>query len=334
MIRLAYAVPPSVRLATSPAWELVGYGRAIAQSAHPVVPGEMLQRWRRETGGLGLDALWSALAHPQFVPGFLVPAPEEPFGSIARDLRRVGEAPPEEVASGLRTVQAHATANGGPYPVLARGIERPEDFRETLIEQMRTFWEAVVAPHWAAHLAMLESEVLTRSRQLALHGARSLLDNLHDDAGWDGEDLVVDCGAIDLAVGGTPDLLLVPSIFVWPKIFVSPPGERGCSVLYYPARGAATLFLESGRSEAAGAPAALERLLGRSRARILRALDEAATTTELASRFELSPGAVSQHLRRLDALGLVRRTRVGRRVYYERVARGDDLIRLFGGGAS
>jgi DNA-binding transcriptional ArsR family regulator len=298
-----------------------------------VVPGGVLERWREHAEKVRLDAVEAALAHPQFVPGFLVPAPREPFGSIAKDLRRIAQAPAGEVVAALRTVQEHHRAQGEPSALLDRALARPESFRNALIEQLRALWKVLVAPCWDAHLAMLEGDVLTRGRRLALHGTRDLLDSLHDDTGWCGTDLLVDCDAIDLTVPGTADLLLVPSVFAWPKVFVRPPEGGDPTVLYYPARGAATLFLEQGGSDRASAPAALERLLGTNRARILSALDHATTTTELATRFALTAGGVSQHLSHLSALGLVRRTRVGRRVYYERVPRGDRMLRLFGAGA-
>lgn len=329
MIRLTYERPPSVRIATSPAWELIGYARAIQRGSHAVVPPERLGSWRQKLRGVDLGALFAALAHPQYVPSFLVPVPVSPFGSIADDLGRIGRTDLEAVLCDIAPVRAHAPDDGDAARVLARGLEDPSTFRDTAAEQMRVLWDAVVGSGWQAHAAMLEREVLTRGRALALHGARSLLEELHGDAGWDGGDLVVSCGAIDLVVAGTPELLLVPSVFAWPKVFVAPPDERGTGVLYYPARGAATLFPGHDSSEDLRAPAALDGLLGRSRARILRGLADAATTTELSSRFALSASGVSQHLARLDALGLVRRTRVGRRVYYERSPRGEGLVGLF-----
>lgn len=331
MIRLTYARPPSVRIATSPAWELVGYARVILWGANPVVPAEHLAAWRRRLRGVHLDALFAALANPQYIPSFLVPAPVSPFGSIADELRRIGQTAPEEVLNSIDPVRTHASDAGGPADALPWNLEDPIGFRDAAVEQMRLLWDVVVAPGWDAHAAMLEREVLTRGRTLALHGARNLLDELHDDARWVGDDLVVACDAIDLVVAGTPEILIIPSIFVWPKIFVAPPDEHGSSVLFYPARGAATLLSGSDRSEPSGAPAALGDLLGQNSARILRVLGDAATTTELASRFALSASGISQHLGRLHMLGLIRRTRIGRRVYYERSPRGESLVELFDG---
>ena len=61
------------------------------------------------------------------------------------------------------------------------------------------------------------------------------------------------------------------------------------------------------------------------RASILTALAEPATTTTLARGMRLSPGAVSQHLSILYSSGLVSRTRVAGTVLYRRTARGDVM---------
>ncbi|MCZ0991453.1 metalloregulator ArsR/SmtB family transcription factor [Streptomyces diastatochromogenes] len=94
-------------------------------------------------------------------------------------------------------------------------------------------------------------------------------------------------------------------------------------VLIYPARGRATL------SEAPPpvTDRALIRLLGHPRARLLSLLAEPASTTELAHRLDVTPGAVSQHLAVLYDAGLLSRTRSGRTVRYARTALGNELCR-------
>jgi DNA-binding transcriptional ArsR family regulator len=63
--------------------------------------------------------------------------------------------------------------------------------------------------------------------------------------------------------------------------------------------------------------AAVESLLGAPRTRLLSALRSPATTSALAGRFGVTPGAVSQHLAVLYRGGLVDRQRSGRTVLYQ-----------------
>ena len=80
------------------------------------------------------------------------------------------------------------------------------------------------------------------------------------------------------------------------------------------AAAAATVW-EDGPCRAA--PEAVDELLGPARARLLIALRSPATTTALARRLGVTPGAVSQHLAVLHRAGLVDRQRSGRTVLYQ-----------------
>jgi DNA-binding transcriptional ArsR family regulator len=77
-------------------------------------------------------------------------------------------------------------------------------------------------------------------------------------------------------------------------------------------------------------PGALDALLGRRRAAILRALRAPATTQDLAARLRASPAGVSEHLGVLRRAGLVRPQRDGRRVLYARTAAGEGVMRAPG----
>jgi len=81
------------------------------------------------------------------------------------------------------------------------------------------------------------------------------------------------------------------------------------------------------------APAALVRVVGRSRARLLTALDAPRLTTELARRLDLTAGAVSRHLSALRAAGLVSATHHGREVLYLRTEPAERLLTSAAGRA-
>jgi DNA-binding transcriptional ArsR family regulator len=97
--------------------------------------------------------------------------------------------------------------------------------------------------------------------------------------------------------------------------------------LIYPARGIAGLW----QPPATQPPIALGRLLGRTRARLLLALAEPASTAILARRLGHSPSGVSEHLAALRDAWLLTSHRVGHQVVYERTPLG---IALAGAAAS
>jgi DNA-binding transcriptional ArsR family regulator len=152
-------------------------------------------------------------------------------------------------------------------------------------------------------------------------GAQAAFTDLHPTVSWEDGALHVHPtkkapADVDLAGRG---LLLVPAVFTWPNVWprTDPPWDPA---LVYPPPGIADLWAPDGRREDA-----LESLLGRRRAQVLRQLDRPASTLELARRMGVSAASVSEHLTILRHAGLVTRRREGRRVIYARTATGDDL---------
>lgn len=78
--------------------------------------------------------------------------------------------------------------------------------------------------------------------------------------------------------------------------------------------------------QAVGDP--LESVTGPVRAQILRATGRPATMSDLARDACLVPSALTYHVGRLTAAGLVRRERRGRHVWITRTSRGTELIAL------
>ena len=181
-------------------------------------------------------------------------------------------------------------------------------------------WHELLAPDWPQVRAVCERDVVHRAGQLGRVGWAAALDGLHPRVRWRS-------GGIDVLrftdqrvrLGGQ-GLLLVPSVFVWPGVAVHT-DEPWPRTLIYPARGSAALWQRPPVVE----PDALADLLGRSRARLLVALDEPASTTQLAASLDLAVGAVGDHLTVLRRAGLLRRARSGRSVLYQRTPLGDAV---------
>jgi DNA-binding transcriptional ArsR family regulator len=198
-------------------------------------------------------------------------------------------------------------------------------------------WRALLEPEWRTLRAILERDVVYRAGQLTLRGWAAALGDLHPDLSWE-QGRIVLCrmqGDADAALGGR-GLLFVPSVFVWPKLALrlDPPWPPA---LVYPARGVAALWGQPGRAAPGRAVpgrippgrerpgTALDRLLGPSRAAILIALEEPASTTQLVAALGRSLGGIGDHLAVLREAGLISRARSGRSVLYRRTPVGDAL---------
>src|SRR5262249_30270850 len=94
------------------------------------------------------------------------------------------------------------------------------------------------------------------------------------------------------------------------------------AALIYPARGIAALW----EAPATATSGALSALVGRTRAVLLAALDQPASTTQLARSLGLATGAVGDHLATLHRAALLTKARSGRSVLYRRPPLGDALV--------
>lgn len=194
-----------------------------------------------------------------------------------------------------------------------------------LADFLRRYWDRALAHHWPRLKALLETDVMYRARILALHGPEALLDSLGPGAKgarFAGRTLTLSkyVGEATTTLAGH-GLLLVPSAFV--SSLMTLPWQEA---LQYQVRGVAGLW----QPALPDPSAALALLLGEARARLLMCLAVPATTTELARRFSVTPGAVSQQLGWLAQTGLVTTRRRGREVYYEASDIGRGLLEAYG----
>ncbi|MFF3848879.1 ArsR family transcriptional regulator [Streptomyces sp. NPDC002328] len=285
--------------------------------------------WLRRIGprldALDRELLTALVAPWLWVPDFLTPRPDRARPVFADELDRVRETPPEVVAADLRA--AYRTEDALP-PVVARGLARPDRLLVRLTDALDAYWHTCLAPDWWPRAqSVLEADLAYRGRVLAERGAAELLPGLDGRLSWTGSHLRVDTrdflGQVpwaDISVAGR-GMVLLPTLFARGAQFLIDPARP--PVLIYPARGRATLA----EQPPPVSDQALVRLLGRARTRLLLLLAEPASTTELAHRLEVTPGAVSQHLAILHDVGLLTRTRHGRTVRYVRSPLGDDLCR-------
>ncbi|WP_188192973.1 DUF5937 family protein [Nonomuraea sp. SYSU D8015] len=302
-----------IRFAFSPMWELVASLRTLQQPARQSIHLPWLKAVRPRLAGLDLAELFALVPPAGYLADFITPPPDTPMPDFAAELGRVRRTSPERA-------RAEAAAVRGTDPaVIERFMADPEAGVARVADALAAYWETCFAEYWPRVYALLERDVLRRSRQLAQGGARELFAGLDPAVTWTGERLIIDrpwCTTGGLHGDG---LLLVPSAFYWPSVAVmSAPYQ---SMLVYPVRGVGTLW-EQGPPPA---PEALAALIGRSRAQILLALAEPSTTSALAARMSLTPGAVSQHLGVLSGGGLAVGMRVGKQVVYRRTPTGDVL---------
>ncbi|WP_372411256.1 DUF5937 family protein [Streptomyces luteireticuli] len=312
------------RFALSPLWEVVASVRVLKGADEQGLHHPWAERVRPRLAAADADLapLFDLVPVPARspwsgrVPGFICPAPATPLPSLAVELEAVKATPP---------VLLHTTAEVPPARMAAlRADPRRELGR--LAEAIEAYWELALAPYWPRVLTLLENDIRYRAGRLVEGGAQHLFADLDPQVCWADGTLHLEHrtfhGMRRLDGRG---LLLVPSAFVWPRVF-SVLNEPWQPSLRYPPRGVGTLW----HTRPAPVSEALAGVVGRSRAAILAQLAAPASTTDLAHRTGLTPGGVSQHLAALRAAGLVGAHRAGRHVLYARTRAGETLVTAAG----
>jgi DNA-binding transcriptional ArsR family regulator len=252
-----------------------------------------------------------------YVPDFLTPPPISPGRTVDDDLADVAATPP-----GRLHAELELTYRGRHPPAVVQQAlsDGDQDFLDHLAGALRRYWTVAVAPYWPEIRGVLERDILYRGRTLAQHGAAKTIAQLHRDLAWNKSCVQIDKPySIDVE-WAEQGLLFSPSVFGGSGLYlVDAPSHQ--PVVYHPARGIDGLWPAATRS-----PDGLSaELIGATRAAILADLDVPRSTSELAARQRLSPGAVSYHLGVLHREGLLDRTRHGRIVLYQRTTKSNPL---------
>lgn len=304
----------NTRFAISPLWEAVAAVRTLKYPGQHPLHRRWAEAVRPRLDASGLDITGprlrplSELVGPRLIAAFACPPPTSPSPDLDLELAAL------RLQSHDRVAADRAALGLPPDPDPQAGLDR-------LAETVAEFWDVALAPYWPRVRTLLDGDILYRARLLASGGAHRLFADLSPGITWLGDQLHVPRnrpGTVPLDGRG---LLLVPSAFTWPKLFsLTAPGLQ--PLLRYPARGVGTLWERTERDT----PAALAKVLGQSRARLLALLDEPAATGDLAVRAGLSAGGTSQHLTALRDAGLVSAHRTGRHVLYARTEIAEALL--------
>lgn len=303
----------ATRFAISPLGEAIDSFVALRfPDEHP-----LLLPWIREVEsrveGLDTDLLDRLITYPfshqrqgsRMYADFLVSYPRHTMVTIEEELDELAATPPEAVFQDIRA--NYGALDPEPFRIF---MDAPADAMRSLAEELRAYWDAAMAPGWSAIRTVLENDVLYRAHLLTDSGLAQLLASFGREYAFDGEHLTIEGlfeGACDVewSLSGQ-GIVLAPSVFKNSAGFSITPGR---AILRYRARGVAMAFNESPfRPEEA-----LVGLIGRPRAALLMRLGMPATTSDLASHFGVTPGAISQQLAFLKGAGLATTRRAGSR---------------------
>ncbi|MCG5219181.1 helix-turn-helix domain-containing protein [Streptosporangium sp. KLBMP 9127] len=282
-------------------------------------------RGRLTPGRLGL--LREVIGLGGYLPDFLLPVAAGGSSSLDEELHALVSTPTGVIREELTSAITGAKRAGVVDPALPLATRlldaRGEDaYLATLADELRTYWNAALAPFWDGLRADLESGFDHRARLLAADGVQAAIADMSRHFTWSGDTLLIDIPPRARLTAGS-GLWCVGSVFMRDRILMSSRPDDTVAI-YFPAGGRAAA---SGRHPLRQASRDLTDLLGATRAALLADLDITHTTADLARRHQLSAGTVSHHLGILHKAGFLDRGRDGKRVLYRRSPLGNALTR-------
>lgn len=310
--------------------------RDVAFSSSPlweILLSRLALRWpaRHSAHTWWIEQVRPADAHPSFaqhravldavvrpytwLPGFLMPCHLPIARTWSAEREMILETPPERVRLDLEGL-----AERGPLPDLTLTLmAEPSVGLRRIIDAVDAWWELAIEPYWARITALLDADIQHRRHTLYTRSPRQLFSSIDRRLRWDGTNLHLPSESGTQCQHPTTGLTLIPSAFLdhRPLTTLDSPSPR---LMFYPARNVGDLW-----ANLPSTPPNLERLLGASRAQLLRLLSTPQTTTKLADITQLAPASVSFHLGILLDAHLVQSQRVGRNVLYTTTPLGRDL---------
>ncbi|MFC4472495.1 ArsR/SmtB family transcription factor [Streptomyces xiangluensis] len=257
-----------------------------------------------------------APASASYWPDFLTP------GASADGLETALEALQATPRLQLRQ-EMNRLADTHPLPRWAHRLARGErNWMEEVATAFRLVHRTIIRPDWAGTARTTEADRALRTRVLLDRGVHGLLDSFRPLMDWRPPVLHVRYPEDrDLHLGGR-GMRLIPSHFCWntPIALADPtlPQVLAYPVAHPPAWAPAVTHDRR--------PEALATLLGRTRARVLAALDTTATTGELAQRLNISAPSASEHVAALREVNLSHSQRAGAQVIHTLTPLGTALL--------
>ncbi|MGC4745790.1 ArsR/SmtB family transcription factor [Micromonospora sp. DT201] len=230
-------------------------------------------------------------------------------------------------AQRIRAEATAAYAQAAVTPLRQRFAAADPEVLDLFGGAVRTWFDAVLAPHWSDLVSAYRQQVTCASQRLAQHGLDGLFAGLHPAIRWREPVLEVRTWWDGDLLGTGHGLILLPSPLAGPRprVLVEPGHPI---LLVYPA-------VMVARGATAGADS-LGRLLGVTRALVLRRLaaEGGLTTTVLSRAVGISLSSASEHATALRSAGLVASEREGGAVRHHLTVLGAELLRGSSGDSS
>ncbi len=323
MLRIHFTPEDMARVKVAPGpdflWEITNSVQTLQRTDGERVFGTW-RRWVRPRLPQGRRLLSALLPPYGYSPDFLTPTSGDRT-TLQAAIDTLLATPRQRLRTELTRLAASA-----PLPRWTRALaEGDADTLARLGDALHAYQAQVLLPHWQHIRADIEADRARRLQSLMDGGTEGLLAGLGPDTRWCPPVLEVTYPVdqhLHLAGRG---LVLQPSFFCWPAPTTLADGKLP-PVLVHPIQHTAGWASRlAGPTPVAGRDP-LGRLLGRTRAELLRAARTGCSTVGAARMLRVSHPAVSQHMNVLRAAGLITTVRTAGRAFHLATAEGRALL--------
>jgi DNA-binding transcriptional ArsR family regulator len=270
----------------------------------------------------GPPAVWGEETHS--MPEFMLPAPGGTRTRLREELAQVAATPSSIVRRDVAYDSSFFSGSAHPPAPFDRFVRAPRSSVQQHCLAVNDWAEQLLAPSGRWIASCLHTELLRVSRLIATKGAAAALNEVHPSVRFADGSLHVNQSEGLWSVEARGPIVLLPVISREETLLARWPQNGPMVVLAYGAAG-----VETAPQVPADPGEELCALLGRTRALVLERLGKPASTSELAGGLALAASTVSDHLRALEAMGLVARGRTGQYVLYRRTERARRLLALY-----
>ncbi|QDD60482.1 helix-turn-helix transcriptional regulator [Streptomyces albidoflavus] len=317
MLRIHFTPEDLTRVRVAPGpdllWEISNSVQTLQRRDGERVFGAW-RRWARPRLPESRELLSPLLPPYGYSPDFLTPSAGERPTFRAAVEALLGTEPAR-----LRAELARL-ARSARLPVWAASLARGDTETLTRLgDALHAYQARALVPHWRQIRADVEADRARRLRDLMDGGTEALLSGLGPDARWRPPVLEVTYPVEHCLRLEGRGLVLQPSFFCWPAPTTLADGMLR-PVLVHPIRHT------PGWAAPRTGPGPLGRLLGQTRAELLRATGTGCSTVEAARMLQVTHPAVSQHMNVLRAAGLITTVRTAGRSFHLATAEGRALL--------
>jgi hypothetical protein len=171
---------------------------------------------------LGEDrSLLDTLVTMPVVPEFVIPTPGVRSVGVDVEIAALSGMSPQRIVAAV-----------GEAPLVRPLLDNRKAALAALQERLHAVHAAIIAPIWPRLEGVLQGDVERRGRRLVEAGGPRVLAELHADVVF--ENAQIEAGGVRADIGDR-DLVLVPSAFIWPNVYLRDSPKR--LALCYPAHG-------------------------------------------------------------------------------------------------